>query len=662
MPPTAVASAAARDSEEGGAREEDSILTQCLAGGVRRHRLTWHYRSTVESLIAFSNEHYYDGALHSFPSPLGMEAGPDDSPDGHGISMRRVKGHYIRAEERYKYPRARPGTNPQEAWEIVMEVIRRFEASPERAPSLGIVTFNLEQRDLIEQRLRAEGPPRVVEALDDPDGLLLKNLENVQGEERDTILFSVTYSANSRGELPLAFGPLSRAGGERRLNVAITRARRQIIVFASFDPEDLHAERSAHQGIKDLRAYLEQARAGGAPPSFFAAATPARAQVDWHRHEIAEELRRAGLEVRTGVGQSSFTIDLVLSGPWRPDRPRVAVLLDGPQWSGRMSVTDRDLLPVDVLERMGWPRVERIWAPEWVQDRKAVIDRMIEAVGGLPSAPVPPGAGACGGGRGSAAPGGPAGAGAASAPTPSEAPGAAPAADAAADTATDAAAPAGGPGGSAGAGAAAVPPGPAAQEEPAAASEGRRAPSATRAPEYTPWRRTQVLPREILDRAAGEAHPDPEARAEVVRVARQICAVESPLAFHRLAVHICRAFGLTRTVASREQGLRRALGSAFAYIDQEDFVWVSMASAGEPVRYRRNALDHVEGIEQIHPRELVSLLSEIRSASPAWISKEDLFRKALDRLSRKRRRLTERVWTAMDAALEAAERDAAPGP
>ncbi|WP_243896159.1 DUF4011 domain-containing protein [Actinomyces bowdenii] len=665
MPPTAVASAAARDAGEGGPREEDSILTQCLAGGVRRHRLTWHYRSTVESLIAFSNEHYYDGALHSFPSPLGMEAGPDDSPGGHGISMRRVKGHYIRAEERYKYPRARPGTNPQEAREIVMEVIRRFEASPERAPSLGVVTFNLEQRDLIEQRLRAEGPPRVVEALDDPDGLLLKNLENVQGEERDTILFSVTYSANSRGELPLTFGPLSRAGGERRLNVAITRARRQIIVFASFDPEDLRAERSAHQGIKDLRAYLEMARDGGAPPSFFSAPSPARSQVDWHRQEIAEELRGAGLEVKTGVGQSSFTIDLVLSGPGRPDHPRVAVLLDGPQWSGRMSVTDRDLLPVDVLERMGWPRVERIWAPEWVRDRQAVIDRMVDAVGGKPPAPpAPAAAGACGGKKGSAAPGGPAPAGASSAPTPPGAPGAAPAAGTTvtAGAVTGAAAPAGASGGSSGAGAAAGPPGPTAPEAPTAASEGGQAPRATRAPEYTPWRRTQVLPRETLDRAVAGARPDPEARAEVVRVARQICAVESPLAFHRLAVHLCRAFGLTRTVASREQGLRRALGSAFAYIDQEDFVWVSMASAGEPVRYRRNALDHVEGIEQIHPRELVSLLSEIRSASPAWISKEDLFRKALDRLSSKRRRLTERVWAAMDAALETAERDAAPGP
>lgn len=613
MPPTAVASSvvSAGAGSGGGAREEDSILTQCLAGGVRRHRLTWHYRSRVESLIAFSNQHYYQGALASFPSPLGMEARPDDSPGGHGISMRRVKGHYIRAEERYKHPGARPGTNPLEARAIVEEVIKRFEASPERIPSLGIVTFNLDQRDLIEQRLRADGPPRVAEALEAPDGLFVKNLENVQGEERDTILFSVTFSANDRGDVPMTFGPLNRAGGERRLNVAITRARRQILVFASFDPEDLHAERSAQQGIRDLRAYLELARAGGAPPSFFSAPSAARTQADWHRLHIAEDLRRAGLEVKTAVGQSSFTIDLVLSNPRRLDRPRVAVLLDGPQWHGRATVTDRDLLPVDVLRQMGWERVERIWAPQWLRDKQAVISRLVEAVGGRP--PTPEASGVT---RGLAAP--PARGG------------------------REATVPAG-------------------LTEPTGTGDagngrGGPAPTAGRAPEYTPWRRTQVRSRETLDRATDSAHPDPEARAELVRVAKEICAVESPLAFRRLAIHISRAFSLSRTTAARENRIRQVLGSAFAYIDEDDFVWASLASAREPVRYRRNVLDHVNGIEQIHPRELVSLLAEIRAASPAWMSKDDLFRKALDRLSIKRRQLTMPVRATLDAALEAAER------
>ena len=130
-------------------------------------------------------------------------------------------------------------------------------ASPDSAPSIGVVTFNARQRDLIEAELRRKGPARVIAALGARDGLFVRNLENVQGEERDTILFSLTFSVNERGDMPLSFGSLGHAGGHRRFNVAITRARRQIVVFSSFDPEDLHAECSSHRGLRDLRAYLE---------------------------------------------------------------------------------------------------------------------------------------------------------------------------------------------------------------------------------------------------------------------------------------------------------------------------------------------------------------------------------------------------------------------
>ncbi|CAM2946535.1 DUF4011 domain-containing protein [Actinomyces slackii] len=378
MPPTAFEERGAaqdEDPQHEQTEERESILDSCLAGGVRSHRLTWHYRSRVESLIAFSNERYYDGALASFPSPLGVMA-PEGPLDGHGTSLRRVDGFYIRPEEAEQHPDARPGTNPAEAREIVSEVLARFEASPEVTPSLGIITLNAKQRDLIESLLRAEGSQRIVSALHETDGLFVKNLENVQGDERDTILFSLGFSANSAGELPLDFGPLSWAGGQKRLNVAITRARRQVIVVASFDPEDLHLDEASPQGLKDLRAYMEQARgnqeAGGAAP---------QGQAEAYREEIAGALREAGLEVRSGVGHSAFVIDLVLSGG-PGERPRVAVLLDGPDWERRTSVTDRDLIPVDVLGQMGWERVERVWTPEWVRDRQAVIDRLVQAARG----------------------------------------------------------------------------------------------------------------------------------------------------------------------------------------------------------------------------------------------------------------------------------------
>ena len=610
MPPTATARPRAAGGE---VADETSVLTRCLDGGVASYRLGWHYRSRVESLIAFSNQRYYDGTLASFPSPLAMAARPDDSPDGYGISLRRVQGTYISPEERHHHPQARPRTNPREAREIVNEVLLRLRAS-ERTPSLGVITFNAAQRDLIERFLR-EGPDadRVARALEEPDGLFVKNLENVQGEERDTILFSVTFSADSSGRVPLSLGPLSQAGGERRLNVAVTRARRQVLVFSSFDPEDLHAERSRHQGLKDLRAYLELARDGGVPPCL---SSPAFAlPVDWHRHEIAEALRSRGLTVHVGVGHSSFAVDLVLARPDQPDRPRVAVLLDGHEWNQRGTVTDRDLLPVDVLRQMGWERVERIWMPEWVRDSRAVTDRLLAAVGWDGGA----GAGAVTGAGRATRPG--AVAGADDATGAGTATGAAPAAPPAGTGST-------------------VGTTPATAAPDALGPASAHAAPAGRVPEYVAWRRTQVRPRKVLDRAEAGPGQDPQARAEVIRVAKEICAVESPLSYPRLVRKICWAFDLSPVFASRERKVRRILGSAFAYVDEEDFVWASMDSVRTAPPWRRNALDHVERIENIHPRELMALMSQVRSASPAWISKDDLFLEVLKRLSTKKRKLT----------------------
>ena len=657
MPP-AVPSGAGGDLEGASGGERDSILDRCLGADVTRHRLTWHYRSRVESLIAFSNRHYYDGALLSFPSPVALIR-PDDGPGGHGISLRRVNGgRYYGSKARARYPGIQTNTNPVEARRVVDEVLRRFEASPDSVPSIGVVTFNARQRDLIEAELRRKGPARVIAALGARDGLFVRNLENVQGEERDTILFSLTFSVNERGDMPLSFGSLGHAGGHRRFNVAITRARRQIVVFSSFDPKDLHAERSSHRGLKDLRAYLEQARAQRVPRALPASRSP----VDLHRNEIAEALRDAGLEVRVGVGRSAFEIDLVLTAPERPDRAdreergdrpgdrAVAVLLDGPGWNRRCSVMDRDLLPVDVLADMGWRCVERVWMPEWVASPDAVVARLVAAAGGEPvrrPRPEPSDA---------AAPPAPAG-------TAAETVGAT------AEGAARAVAP----------GATAEAPGTAAEALGAAASGATRAPyvdtpadagpcSAVRpapqspptaerdAPDgpadYRSWSPEGVRPRDILDRA----ETDPGARAQVVEMARAICDVEAPLTRHRLIVKICRAFGLSRTAASREKRIRGILGEAFAYIDEHDFVWRTYDAWLLPVSYRRGALDHVDSIEEIHPRELTALMAEVRATGPEWSSPEQLCTEALRRLSARRRKLSARgVLAALTAALKEAE-------
>ena len=603
MPPTPGAGEARGEQTP----EADSILTRCLDSGLLQRRLTWHYRSRDESLVAFSNRHYYGGRLLTFPSPLTIVPGSDAAPGGHGISLRRVRGRYFRPEDRARHPHVQPNTNPLEAKRVVDEVLRHVEACPDRLPSLGVITFNDRQRDLIENSLREIASPRVIEALDARDGLFVRNLENVQGEERDTILFSATFAANAQGDLPLNFGVLNHAGGERRLNVAITRARRQIIVFTSFDPQDLHAERTAHRGVKDLRAYLHQAAEGRAPRALPASQSP----LSWHRREIAEALEAAGLTVRTGVGHSTFEIDLVLAVADQPGRPAVAVMLDGPQWNKREGVVDRDLLPVDVLRTMGWQRVERVWMPEWVADPKAVVARLVKAASGHWAQQTPSTTVLESGWTGRAED-------AASLTDDDSKPGA----WGAADLGEEALVPASGP----------------------------RAPGE----EYTAWSPAGVRPLEILDRAG----TDPEAKKVLVEVATTICQVEAPIARRRLYVKISRAFGLSRTVKSREESIRTALGEAFAYFDEDGFVWTSREAALAAPTYRRNALDHVDSIQEIHPRELVGLMAQARARNPEWASREDLFAWALKRLSAKNRSLGARgVSEALTRALKEAERE-----
>ena len=374
LPPTAFAQISV-DEEETPADDEfvvvpdeESLLGECVQAGLPRHWLSWHYRSTDEALIAFSNDKYYEGRLSSFPA---FPASQFDS----GISFTRVDGHFIRSVAKGE-PREKGllRTNPVEATAVVDEVLRRWR---QRERSIGVVTFNVQQRNLVQRMLWESGVEGVAESLVlADDGLFVKNLENVQGDERDVIIFSTAFSANASGTLPLNFGPLNRAGGERRLNVAVTRARRRVMVFSSFDPEDIRVEQTNSVGVHHLRAYLELAREGVAP-----AVVQRVGAVDRHRDDLAEALRERGLEVETNVGLSDFRLDLVVTDPSRGDRSALAVLLDGPGWAARATTGDRDGLPEQVLrDIMGWPAIERVWLPEWLADREGTLGRLVEAV------------------------------------------------------------------------------------------------------------------------------------------------------------------------------------------------------------------------------------------------------------------------------------------
>ena len=386
MPPTKViAGGSGADEELDDDAEEiiedqESILSECELARVPTVSLAWHYRSQDEALIAFSNSAYYRGALSSFPTPTLMS-------DATGIEFRRVDGRYLRAGSTAvdlgEGISAGSNTNPVEAQAIVAAVheLARRADSP---PSLGIVTFNEQQRQLISDLLMMSEDPAVVAILDEnrmgaADVLFVKALEQVQGDERDTIIFSIAFSKQANGRIPTNFGPLSNGGGERRLNVAVTRARRKNVVFCSFDPAELDVAGATYQGPKDLKAFLSFAKSSGIMDLGELAPGQSARQVlrDRHRDDVAAALRASGLHVMTDVGLSNFRLDLVVGRPDRPERPLLPVLLDGESWRHRNTISDRDILPVDVLTNlMGWPKVARIWWPMWLQNRELVIEEI----------------------------------------------------------------------------------------------------------------------------------------------------------------------------------------------------------------------------------------------------------------------------------------------
>lgn len=347
--------------------DQESILTEAVESRLPRLWLSWHYRSRDESLITFSNRYYYEGRLSSFPAP------PRENSDL-GISWRRVDGSFERGKRR---------VNRAEAEAVVEEISRILAARP--TASIGVVTFNVEQRDLVLDLLEASKNQLIEQALARPDdALFVKNLENVQGDERDIILFTLAFSPDPvTGKLPLNFGPLNRSGGERRLNVAITRARERVVLFSSFTPEHIELDRTSSVGLEHLRDYLAVAAFGFEG----AAAMRLAAQKDIYRARIAQRLRERGLEVREQVGLSDFTVDLAArrsGGDW------IAVLLDTPAWAARKTVADREVLPQAVLRNsMGWSQVVKVWLPSWVYEPEVVVDDIVAAANGERSEPLP---------------------------------------------------------------------------------------------------------------------------------------------------------------------------------------------------------------------------------------------------------------------------------
>ena len=375
MPPTSIGQVNVNESveaDESGAvapDDLDSILTECVESQVPRLWLSWHYRSQDESLITFSNEKYYEGRLASLPSPGGDPTA--------GVEWRRVHGHFNR-EDRRKHFR----TNRVEAEAIVEEIRSRLATPSLAGQSIGVVTFNKEQQSLVQDLLEESGDPLVLAQLrpEPEEGIFVKNLENVQGDERDVILFTTAFSKKPGDpKLPLNFGPLGHSGGEKRFNVAVTRARRKVMIFTSYDPIDVDLSRTRSTGLAHLRAYLEMADRGPGSDGASSGTSHGDRSTNPVQESIAAALRTRGYEVQTNYGLSEFVLDIVVREP-ASDRWQVAIVLDGPRWATRPTVSDRDLTPRLLEQMMHWGASLRVWLPEWIDAPDTVLDRVDAAV------------------------------------------------------------------------------------------------------------------------------------------------------------------------------------------------------------------------------------------------------------------------------------------
>ena len=370
MPPTSFFARASSDPEDLEAEveeDQESILDECLAAALPQRQLTWHYRSLNESLIAFSNLTYYGGNLVTFPAPVTRNA---------AVSLVRVNGVWSRGKTR---------TNQAEAEAIVAEVVRRltdpaFVDAAGRPLSIAVITLNAEQQRLVEDLLdrarqaRTELEPWFAEESAEP--VIVKNLETVQGDERDLVLLGIGYGPETPGAptMPMNFGPLNRKGGWRRLNVAITRARREMKVFCSFDPHMIDLNRTSADAVRDLRHFLEFAERG--PGSLGQRVAGSLGGYDSpFEQAVAEGLRDLGWSVVTQVGVSRFRIDLGVVHPDRPGDFLCGVECDGATYHSAATARDRDKVRQAVLRQLGWT-LARVWSTDWWMDRRGALARL----------------------------------------------------------------------------------------------------------------------------------------------------------------------------------------------------------------------------------------------------------------------------------------------
>lgn len=370
LPPTAFFSSGSIEEESGNEDDMASLLggtsgfesiLDALDSLLGVRMLTWHYRSRDERLIAFSNEHIYDRMLTTFP----------------GADVDQILRYFPAPWS------ANADTNsPEPEVSKVVELI--FEHARQRPnESLGVITMGIKHANRIEEavRQRLRNEPQLAASFarffdeEKEERFFVKNIERVQGDERDAIILSIGYGKNSNGTLVYRFGPLLTEGGERRLNVAVTRAKSRLTLVSSFSAHDMHPERSSAKGVQLLRQYLQYVESGGANLGDIVRDRP---PLNPFEVDVRDTLTRCGLTLTPQYGTSGYWIDFAVSHPSQPGRYVLAIECDGATYHSAPSARDRDRLRQEQLERLGW-RFHRIWSTDWFRHKDACAERVVAA-------------------------------------------------------------------------------------------------------------------------------------------------------------------------------------------------------------------------------------------------------------------------------------------
>lgn len=375
LPPTSFFSTSLNDEdfdvdtdeviEDNDAGAYESILDEAVSILPERS-LRWHYRSRHEALIAFSNFKIYNAQLITFPSST------ENAPDC-GVEYIYVKNGV--------YDRGGKKNNVIEARKVADLVFDHFRKYPNR--SLGVVAFSEAQQSAIDAAIRQKRlqdpclDKYFIEDKEEP--FFIKNLENVQGDERDTIIFSIGYAKDNKGIMYMNFGPLSREGGYRRLNVAITRAKYNVKLIGSIMPTDIDLDKVSSEGVKMLRSYIEFAQQG---------IVALEKELTFNNYlefdspfeeAVYDFLQNKGYHVVTQVGCSGFRIDMAVKHPTQSGKFAIGIECDGATYHSARTARERDRLRQTILEDMGW-NIYRIWSTDWIKDQKNEEDKLIKAI------------------------------------------------------------------------------------------------------------------------------------------------------------------------------------------------------------------------------------------------------------------------------------------